>query len=217
MFAKKYLSDGIYTSTFLNFYDLYVLRFSNRWVWRCPSRYLLAHYNRNVTSNHLDVGVGTGWYSDNCTFPTASPRLAFLDRNENCLKEAAERCARYSPELLSADILAPFEADMEPFDSISLNYVLHCLPGPFEKKAKVFGHLLPYLNQGGTLFGATIVAEGAPVTRLGRRLIRFYNEKGIFGNASDSVKEVEENLCHYFGEWRTEVIGNVVLFEGRNH
>ena len=51
--------QAVYTKPMLAVYDLLVLGFSNRLVWRCPSKHILALYDRYVTANHLDVGVGT--------------------------------------------------------------------------------------------------------------------------------------------------------------
>ena len=75
-------------------YDALVLGFSNHVLWKCPTAGLLDLYNANVTSNHLDVGVGTGYYLDRCRFPDAEPRLALMDLNENSLSCAAKRVAR---------------------------------------------------------------------------------------------------------------------------
>jgi hypothetical protein len=46
------------------------------------------------------------------------------------------------------------------FDSIALNYVVHCLPASWPDKGVVFEHLKTMLNPGGTLFGATLVQVG---------------------------------------------------------
>lgn len=50
-----------YTPVTLALYDLYVLRFSNSFVWKCPSRLILDLYDQHVSSKHLDIGVGTGY------------------------------------------------------------------------------------------------------------------------------------------------------------
>ena len=68
--------QAVYTKPLLASYDLLVLGLSNRMIWRCPTKHLLALYDRSVTSNHLDVGVGTGFFLDRCRFPTERPRLA---------------------------------------------------------------------------------------------------------------------------------------------
>jgi len=58
--------QAVYSKRVLGNYDLVVLGLSNRFLWRCPTERLLEHYNRHVTENHLDVGVGTGYFLDNC-------------------------------------------------------------------------------------------------------------------------------------------------------
>jgi hypothetical protein len=60
----------VYTPLTLRVYDLFVLGFSNRLVWRCPSSNLLERYESHVGARHLDVGVGTGWFLDNCSWRT---------------------------------------------------------------------------------------------------------------------------------------------------
>jgi hypothetical protein len=67
---------AVYTKRMLGIYDFLVLGLSNRLIWRCPTQRLIEHYNRHVTSNHLDVGVGTGYFLDRCRFPSAAPRVA---------------------------------------------------------------------------------------------------------------------------------------------
>lgn len=47
----------------------------NPWIWKCPTPRLLAHYDRHVSANHLDVGVGAGYFLDRCRFPAPAPRV----------------------------------------------------------------------------------------------------------------------------------------------
>jgi len=61
--------QAIYTPRMLYFYDLRVLAASNRWIWKCPTSRLLAHYDRHVSGNHLDVGVGSGYFLARRHFP----------------------------------------------------------------------------------------------------------------------------------------------------
>ena len=75
--------QAIYTPRTLRLYDPLVLGISTHWIWKCPTAELLAFYNDHITANHLDVGVGTGYYLDRCRFPTDSPRVALLDMNVN--------------------------------------------------------------------------------------------------------------------------------------
>jgi hypothetical protein len=87
--------QAIYTRRTLALYDLVVLGASCRFVWKCPSRRMLGLYDRHVTANHLDVGVGTGYFLDRCRFPSPAPRNALLDLNAAALAYTAGRIARY--------------------------------------------------------------------------------------------------------------------------
>ena len=59
---------AVYTPAVLAVYDLWVLGLSNRWIWKCPTARLLELYNRHASDHHLDVGVGTGFFSQNADF-----------------------------------------------------------------------------------------------------------------------------------------------------
>ncbi|WP_407357607.1 hypothetical protein [Proteus mirabilis] len=53
----------VYTPTALKLYDWWVLNISNRYAWRCDTdKYLLPHFKNNLGENHMDIGVGTGFY-----------------------------------------------------------------------------------------------------------------------------------------------------------
>ena len=60
-----------------------------------------------------------------------------MDLNLTCLEIAARRLARYEPERRAADVLESIANEGEPFDSIGLNYLLHCVPGSIRDKAVV--------------------------------------------------------------------------------
>src|SRR6266496_5358882 len=129
---------AIYNRGILSVYDLGVLKLSNQWAWRCPSPLILDFYNEHISSNHLDVGVGTGYFLDKCRFPSADPRIALLDLNPNSLHVTAERLRRYRPSTHLANVLEPLALDLPKFDSLALNYLLHCLPGNLQHKQIVF-------------------------------------------------------------------------------
>lgn len=116
--------QAVYTDASLKYYDWLVLKISNRWVWKCPTPRLLAMYNDCVTNQHLDVGVGTGYFLDCCHFPDpdSPPSITLLDLNRASLEAAARRIERYSPQAVTANILAPLPLGETQFDSIGLNY-----------------------------------------------------------------------------------------------
>ena len=95
----------VYTPFMLRVYDLFVLGFSNRFVWRCRSSKLLERYESHVGARHLDVGVGTGWFLDHCRWPVENPQITLLDLNENSLSAASDRIRRYAPATVQVNVL----------------------------------------------------------------------------------------------------------------
>jgi SAM-dependent methyltransferase len=207
--------QAVYSPLLLRFYDAFVLGFSNRLLWRCPSSRLLAHYDRHVGPRHLDVGVGTGYFLDRCRFPTAAPSIVLADMNANSLAAAAKRIARYAPRVVRANVLEPLALGAERFDSIGLNYLLHCLPGTLESKAAALDNLRPLLAPGGVLFGSTILGQDARMNPPARALNAIYNRKGIFTNHRDSADGLGRALAARFPSHRLEVLGCVALFSAR--
>lgn len=204
--------QAVYSPLTLKIYDLLVLALSNSLVWKCPTRQILRLYDEHVADDHLDVGVGTGWYLDHCRFPSAKPRIGLLDLNASSLAAAAKRIERYRPQQFRADVLQLIAIDARPFGSIALTYLLHCLPGSIADKAVAFDNLMPLLKPGGTMFGATLLSSGVPVSRAGRKLMGTYNGKGIFSNAADSLDGLQQALHARFDEVEVKTLGCGALF-----
>lgn len=207
--------QAVYTPRTLALYDLAVLGVSNRFIWKCPTARLEEHYQRHVTANHLDVGVGTGYFLDRCRFPGSNPRVALMDLNPDTLSFAARRITRYQPELYRRNVLAPIPFDGECFDSIGLNYLLHCLPGTLAAKAVVFDHLRPLLKPGAVLFGSTLLQGGVQRSAVAKGLMALYNRKGIFTNQADDLASLKDALTQRFREVSVEVVGCAALFAAR--
>lgn len=208
--------QAVYSPTLLAFYDVFVLRFSCRLAWRCPRTTMLAFYDRHVGARHLDVGVGTGYFLDHCRWPVEHPELTLLDLNPNSLRFAADRIERYRPRVVQANVLASLDLGEARFDSIGMNFLLHCLPGSLEHKAEMVSrNLVPYLAPGGVVFGSTILGRGVRHNVLGRRLMRLYNRKGVFSNLEDDIDGLERALGAVFAETHIEVKGKVALFLAR--
>jgi hypothetical protein len=214
--AEVEAGQRVYTPLALRVYDLFVLGFSNRFVWRCRSSAMLTRYDRHVGACHLDVGVGTGWFLDRCRWPVESPGITLLDLNGNSLSAASHRIRRYAPVTVQANVLDPVDLGDTRFDSIGANFLFHCLPGDLEwKAATVASHLRPYLASSGVLFGSTILGRGVGHNLLGRRLMRLYNRKGIFSNLDDDRRGLEQGLATELTGVEIEVVGTVALFAGR--
>lgn len=214
MNEESNLGYSIYTNSVLNIYDLWVLGFSNKYLWECPTKHIEMLFKQHITSNHLDIGVGTGYYLEKCLDKTPR-RLALLDLNTNSLIKASSRISDIPCELYKANILNHFDLNAQGFDSISLNYVLHCLPGNIQQKAIVFQNVFFHLNKGGVLFGSTILGKGVKKNYFAQKLMNFYNKKGIFSNHDDNLDEIESILQMYFFNVKIEVIGNVACFSAQ--
>ncbi|MFP2925082.1 class I SAM-dependent methyltransferase [Pyxidicoccus sp. 3LG] len=216
MSPEVHAGQAVYTRWTLRLlYDVGVLGYSNRFVWKCPTAKQLAWYDENVSSNHLDVGVGTGYYVDRCNWPSPSPRLALMDLNANSLGHAANRTARYLPETYRRNVLDPIDFDAPRFDSIGINCLLHCLPGSMDEKAVAFDHLARLLNPGGCIFGSTLLQGDVPRSWQARMLMNIYNRKGLFSNRQDTREALERALRTRFKESHVTVHGCVALFRAR--
>jgi len=206
--------QAIYTPRALRAYDFVVLGVSNRFLWRCPTPRLVEHYNEHVTANHLDVGVGTGYFLDHCRFPTRTPRVALMDLNQNSLDFASARISRYEPETYRRSVLEPIRVDAAKFDSVGMNYLLHCIPGSIESKSVVFDHFKPLMNPDAVVFGSTLLQGDVARSWFAKRLMDVYNKKGIFANEADNLAGLKVQLTRHLKEVSIEVVGCVALFSG---
>jgi SAM-dependent methyltransferase len=207
--------QAVYTKRTLRAYDFVVLGVSNRLIWKCPTSRLLEHYNNYVSANHLDVGVGTGYFLDHCRYPSAKPRVALMDLNQDTLNFASKRIARYQPETYRRDVLEPIIIDAAKFDSAGISYLLHCLPGAMESKAVVFDHVRELMRPDAVLFGSTLLQGGVTRNWAAKRLMDLYNKKGVFTNRQDRLESLCKELERRFKEVSVEVVGYVALFSGR--
>lgn len=202
----------VYNKFTLAIYDIALFKILTGNVWRCPTKALLAQYDNNITANHLDVGVGSGYLLDNCTYPSPSPKLALMDVNSECLYFCARRLERFSPETFQCNVLASIDTGGAKFDSIGMNYLLHCLPGSFAEKAVVFDHLFELLNPGGVLFGTTVVSNSDDDTWYAEKLLSIYNKKGVFSNKNDSIDALGAELSKRYKNFSITQTGYAVQF-----
>ncbi len=204
-------AHAIYTPAMLSFYDLLVHGLSNHLAWSCPTRRLLDLYRANLSANHLEAGIGTGFFIDRAG-PPRFDRLVLLDINRNCLDRAARRLARFAPRLCQANLLARIEPPLPPFDSVGLTYVLHCLPGGMTEKLAAVDHLIPAMSEGAILFGATILGRGIAPNFAARRLLDLYSAKGVFNNREDDFESLSAGLKRRFASLEIERRGCVAVF-----
>lgn len=221
---------AIYTPWVLRFYDLVVLWLSNVVLWKCSSsEHLAPLYRSGFRRRHLDVGVGTGYFPAEALKRAGGAgrkqELTLVDLNQTCLDTAGQRVRAAARSVSGAvrvttlvgDARGPLPLEAgERFDSISLFYLLHCIPGPGRAKWAVFDTMAERLADDGVLVGATVLGEAdGRAGLLARLVMRLYNRWAIFGNQSDSQAVLVDGLRRSFAEVEAWTEGTVLLFRAQ--
>lgn len=206
---------AIYRKPVLAVYDTAVVRLSNTYAWRCDRGRQLALYRDNIGARHLDVGPGTGWYLERVATP--GTRVTLLDLSPGSLDVAATRLRRVGVpvDTVVANVLEPLPEGVSGHDSVGVNYVMHCVPGPWKSKGAAFAHLAAALHDRGVLFGSTILGAGVRRNPLAAALSRTYNATGVFHNEHDDEEGLRSALHAAFTDIAVIVVGNVALFTAR--
>jgi SAM-dependent methyltransferase len=209
-----YKGQADYTRPVLKAYDRVVLGFVAWFVWRCPTSELVERYRRHIRNRHLDVGPGTGYFIEASGLPAASS-VTLVDPNANVLDHASRRLAQYRVIQVQADVLKPLPVN-GPFDSAALHLVLHCLPGPQDRKAVAVANVAAVLAPTGTLFGASVLGMSGPQTWLSRLVLRAFNRQGGFDNLGDTEEGLRDILAASFEQVVLETVGAVAVFAATN-
>jgi ubiquinone/menaquinone biosynthesis C-methylase UbiE len=204
--------QAVYSQRILAIYDTAVLRVAQPFAWRCPSRRILGLYNEHASADHLDIGVGTGYFLDRCTFPDPRPRITLLDMNATALTTAAKRLSRYAPAVHQGNVLEPIDLPERSFGSVGMNCLLHCLPGTLADKAAALGNVKALMRPGAALFGTTVLVKDVKHNLLGRTLVRSWNRRGIWSNRSDDLESLHAAFSAHFGTYRIDMVGRSAVF-----
>jgi SAM-dependent methyltransferase len=205
-----YRGQSDYSELLLRLYDPLVLGPIVRYVWRCPNEELVRPYREHIRPNHLDVGPGTGYFLEHAGLPAGS-RVTILDPNPNVLRHVTRRLRDLDVTAVEADVLKPLPV-AGPFDSAALAAVLHCLPGPLERKAVAVANIARVLAPDATLFGGTVLGRSARHTRLGRACLTAFNWRGAFDNLDDTEEGIAEILRRSFRQVTIETVGGLAIF-----
>lgn len=222
----RVLGAGIYTESVLSHvYQRYVLGFNFPRLWRCPIETMLPFFLENFSENHLDCGVGNGFFTGEALAragkSASSHELTLVDLGEGSLNKTRETLLRIAPEAqircVRADIRAPVPEELKKaqFDTITMFNLFHCVPGSlkFHQGLKHYGELL---SPGGVLTGCTILGGRHVQGFLAHVTMYLYNWVGIFDNWSDTEEEVTDALNREFAEVETRLVGMVLLFKARS-
>jgi SAM-dependent methyltransferase len=205
-----YRGQADYSRPLLRLYDPLVLGPIARHVWRCPTERLVEGYRTHIRAPHLDIGPGTGYFIERSGLPDGSD-VTILDPNPNVLRHAAQHLRRLHVTSVEADVLKPLPVP-GPFASAALNLVIHCLPGPQERKATAVANVAAVLAPDGILFGSTVLGESGPHRGIARRVLRAFNWRGAFDNLDDSVDSLRSLLEASFDDVKIQTIGSVATF-----
>ncbi|MFT4397830.1 hypothetical protein ACLTEW_23140 [Gordonia lacunae] len=174
-----------------------MLRFTSPYAWGCTADDLRAMYRRNLSTDHAEVGVGSGYFLRSEQGRTRWTALNLIDPNPAALAYVVSRLAADGPVAHVADILVRESLPDRRFRSVAANYVLHCLPGTREVKQAAIANLAHLTDDDGTLFGATVLGV-AEHNALGRSLMCGCNALGVFGNTHDSEAGLRRDLESHF-------------------
>jgi SAM-dependent methyltransferase len=190
-----------------------VLGLLNRFVWQCPTKdVLLPFYKEHLGLKHLDVGVGTGFYIARAGL-TRSHQVSLRDLNENSLRVPSTQVKQAKVRTFMRDVMQPSCGPADTgYDSISLFYLLHCLPGTMDDKETAIANLKRYLSKDGVLFDATILGDEAAHNPIGRML---YNDTGVRHNMADTLDDLQRMLRRQFQDAQVRRHNKVALFVAR--
>jgi SAM-dependent methyltransferase len=205
-----YRGQSDYSRVMLRLYDPLVLGPIIRYVWKFPREEGVRLYREHIRPNHLDIGPGTGYFLEHAGLPAGS-KVTILDPNPNVLRHVSGRLLDLDVTAVEADVLKPLPTP-GPFDSAGLSAVLHCLPGPLERKALAIENIARVVAPDGVLFGASVLGMSAKHTRVGKAFLRAFNRRGAFDNLDDTEAGLRDILERSFRNVKIEIIGGVAVF-----
>ncbi|KAL8690936.1 MAG: hypothetical protein Q9218_003729 [Villophora microphyllina] len=210
---------AIYSQSWLlTIYDWWVLGIVSTYAWACSvPKYTLPWFQQNLRKGqHLDIGVGTGYYLAKSDLSGVQVTLA--DLNQDALDATRDRLVlegkvkSNETRCLLHDITRPLPASCPQYDSMSLYYLLHCMPGPVPAKTAVFSHLKHSLTPDGVISGASILGKDVRHNLFGRLIMAFGNWNGMFDNRADNAADFDEALREHFADVETQVRGAIFLW-----
>ena len=153
----------------LPFYDMFILHVTCSRAWKAPLTTLLPFFRAHFSDNHLDMGVGTGFFPATVLAEKepAKQQLTLLDLSTTALAKTKRRVEAAAPHVavrtIEADATAlPAMYSANRFDSISASLLLHCIPAPATAKMRgLVATARQLLSSGGVFYGATVLGETA--------------------------------------------------------
>ncbi len=206
----SYKGQSGYNAAMLAIYDVWVLKFMTKAVWKVPVAQGVDSYRQHMGHRHLDVGPGTGYFIEEAD-PPRDTEITLLDPNQTVLRHVAKRLEEWHPITVEADVMKPLPVD-GPFDSAGLSFVLHCLRGPDGNKAVAVRNIADVLGPEGVLFGGTVLGLQSNHTKPARAFLRAANKQGGFDNVDDSAEGLRSILEMSFSVVDVDLVGSAAFF-----
>lgn len=185
-------------------------------VWKCPKQHLEQQFISNVSLNHLEVGVTSDFSFTRRLKANKNLNMVYLDPDAKALKRAGKNTAHLKPRLFQGSLMHQWGFRNQKFNSINLNFVLHCLQGDFEGKVNALCiNARSCLADNGTIFGSAILRDRISTNPLSEYFLNRCNKSGVMNNEKDSYRKLERMLNYYFNNVHITMVGYVVMFEGR--
>ena len=93
----SYKGQSGYNAAMLAIYDVWVLKFMTKTVWKVPVALGVDLYRQHMGHRHLDVGPGTGYFIEKAD-PPRDTEITLLDPNQTVLRHVAKRLeGRHNP------------------------------------------------------------------------------------------------------------------------
>jgi ubiquinone/menaquinone biosynthesis C-methylase UbiE len=211
----SYKGQSGYNAAMLAVYDVWVLKFMTKAVWKVPVADGVDSYRQHMGHRHLDIGPGTGYFIE-AADPPSDTEITLLDPNQTVLRHAAKRLERWHPVTVEADVMKQPLPVEGRFDSAALSFVLHCLREPEANKAVAVRNVADVLGPQGVLFGGTVLGLHSGHTKAARAFLRAANRQGGFDNVDDTAESVRRILEASFSTVEVDVVGSAAFFVASN-
>ena len=175
-------------------YDRLVNEINCEKVWKCSPKYIIDNYRSNIDDKHLEIGPGTGYFLKKENLGMDFNKLTLVDVNSKILDYSKKNLLSDYPcvDVISYDLFNNKISSCVEFNSVGINYVLHCVPGNLQTKLDKLIYNLG--DKKYNIFGASVICDPLHMNPIAEYELMFLNAFGIFHNSGDTYEELNEYL-----------------------
>jgi hypothetical protein len=205
----SYKGQSGYNAAMLAIYDVWVLKFMTKAVWKVPVALGVDRYRQHMGHRHLDVGPGTGYFIEKADQPRDT-EITLLDPIRPCFAtwRSDSRHGIRSP--LRPTSWSPSRSTDRSTPRLSASYST-AFAGQ-RVKAVAVRNIAHVLDPEGILFGGTVLGLQGDHTKSARAFLRAANKPGGFDNVDDTAEGLRRILEMSFSAVDVDVVGSAALF-----